>query len=306
MLHPFYVFLIVSLARRLQDPLAELVKVEPQHLGVGMYQHDMRKKQLQDLLEEVVSECVSFVGVDLNTASQCLLRKIAGLSDKRATEIINHRQKSGPFVNRKQLMDVKGIGARVFEQCAGFLQVGPVNEKEAVSFYKQPGTTKLDRTYIHPESYGVAKKLLKAFGGLKADYIGSETFIEHMKKKAASVDVEQLSTQMEVPASTLNLIIETLCKPLSHDLRMVQTNTPLFRKGLTDINELTLGTILSGRINNVTHFGCFVDVGVGCNGLIHSSKMRGLSLQVGDRVEVQVLKVEIDRKRIGLEAVKKL
>lgn len=289
-----------------------------------MYQHDMKKKHLDTLLEEVVSECVSFVGVDLNTASQCLLRcdpvmtlnflklkyrhsfrKIAGLTDKRATQIIDYRVKNGPFINRKELLKVKGIGARAFEQCAGFLRVGPVNEDETAQFYTKPETTKLDRTYIHPESYGVTEKLLRIMD-LKVADVGSQRFIERVKDVTSKINTDQVCSQLDIPEATLNLILETLTKPLSHDLRTTHTHTPLFRKGLVDINELNTGMVLSGRVANVTSFGCFIDIGVGCNGLIHSSKMNMLQLQIGDRVEAKVLRVEIERKRIALEAIRKL
>lgn len=265
----------------------------------------MKKKQLETLLEEVVSECVSFVGVDLNTASQCLLRKIAGLTDKRATQIIEHREKLGPFVNRKQLLKVKSIGARIFEQCAGFLRVGPVNETETDKFYKMAEATKLDRTEIHPESYEVTERLLRLLR-LRVNDVGSQSFMESIQDAMMNMNKEDVAGKLDIPVGTLNFILETLAKPLSHDLRRGHSNVPLFRKGLVDINELTSGMILSGQVKNVTHFGCFVDIGVGCNGLIHSSKMNKLNLQIGDRVDVRVVNVEIDRKRIGLEALRKL
>lgn len=203
------------------------------------------------------------------------------------------------------MLKVKGIGPRVFEQCAGFLRVGPVNESEAVNFYKKKHTTKLDRTDIHPESYEIATRLLDLFN-LQVNDIGSESFIDEIKKISLTMNKEKISNQLNTKATTLNFILETLSKPLNHDIRTTHTHTPLFKKGLVDINELKTGIILTGRINNVTHFGCFVDIGVGCNGLIHSSKMNRLNLQIGDRVEVKVLNIETERKRIGLEAVNKL
>ncbi|CAH0554650.1 unnamed protein product [Brassicogethes aeneus] len=295
----------VSLARRVQEPLAELVKVEPQHLGVGMYQHDLKKKQLEEALDGVVSECVSFVGVDLNTASQCLLRRIAGLSDKRASQIIQFREENGPFTYRKQLTEVKGIGAKIFEQCAGFLRVGPVDSKEAATFYKKPKTNKLDCTYIHPESYDVTKKILKKFK-LNLSDVGSGDFIDKIKSLVPTLDLDNMCSEFDCTKETLNLILDTLAKRLNHDLRSEVSKVPLFKKGLTSINDIGPGTELTGRVNNVTHFGCFVDIGVGCNGLIHSSKMNGFNLQIGDRVAVKVLSVEIDKKRISIEALQKL
>lgn len=244
--------------------------------------------------------CIIFYGVFLY-----FFRKIAGLTDKRATEIISYREKNGPFINRKQLIEVKGIGARIFEQCAGFLRVGPVNEDQAAEFYRTSDSNKLDRTYIHPESYEVTAKLLDKCA-LKVEEVGTQNCMERMSKATSTLDMQKLSVELNSTEQTLQLIVESLCKPLSHDLRTMETHAPLFRKGLTDINELRVGTVLTGRISNVTHFGCFVDIGVGCNGLIHTSRMNRLNLQIGDRVEVKVVNIEIDRKRIGLEALRKL
>ncbi|KAJ8912925.1 hypothetical protein NQ315_017255 [Exocentrus adspersus] len=294
---------IISAARRIQDPLAELVKVEPQHLGVGMYQHDLKKKQLEDTLNEVVSECVSFVGVDLNTASQCLLRRIAGLTEKRAANIINYREKNGPFLYRKQLTDVPGIGARVFEQCAGFLRVGPTSASESEDFYKNAKTTKLDCTYVHPESYDVTNKILKKLK-LKADDIGESHFIDVVK--STNFSLSELKQELKCSAETISLILETLAKPLNYDLRCEVSDVPLFRKGLTSIYDINSGTVVTGRVKNVTHFGSFVDIGVGTDGLIHNSKLNGCNLQIGDRVEAKVLSIDVQRRRIGLATVKKL
>ncbi|XP_018326633.1 S1 RNA-binding domain-containing protein 1 isoform X2 [Agrilus planipennis] len=295
----------VSLARRVQEPLAELVKVEPKHLGVGMYQHDLSKKQLEEALDEVVTECVSFVGVDLNTASQCLLRKIAGLHAKRATAIVIHREKNGPFFNRSQLKEVPGIGPKTFEQCAGFLRVGPTDPNNADDFYNNSRTTKLDCTYIHPESYNLCNKLLDMLH-LRVSDVGKEHFIEAMQRKRNTLNVSEISEELKSSKESIELIIDCLCKPLNFDLRSEMDKTPLFRKSLTNILDLKSGSVLTGRITNVTHFGCFVDIGVGTKGLIHSSKQKGIQLQIGDKVEVKVVKIEIDRKRIGLELNKKI
>lgn len=291
----------ISLARRVQEPLAELVKVEPQHLGVGMYQHDLRKKHLNEALHEVVSECVSFVGVDLNTASQCLLKEIAGLSEKRALQIIQYREKNGKFTHRKELLKVKGIGEKVFQQCAGFLRVGPINIEEENNFYDSPNTTKLDRTIIHPESYSTARELLKKIN-LKEVDIGSQHFIEKVDK--SKIRENQLSIELKTDEQSIKLILEALSKPLNHDLRSELKIIPLFKKGLTSVDDLKIGTVLSGKVTNVTHFGCFVDIGVKWNGLIHVSKMKGVQLKIGDRVEVEVISIELERKRIGLKFLK--
>lgn len=302
----FYIkFPTVSLGRRIQDPLAELVKVEPKHLGVGMYQHDLKKKQLEDALNEVISECVSFVGVDLNTTSQCLLRHVAGISDKRALQIIQHRDKNGPFICRNQLLDVFGIGPRLYKQCAGFLRVGPVRARDESTFYKNTKTEKLDRTYIHPESYDLAKRIVIKFK-LKLNDIGRLEFIETVKKRISSLDIVKLSEELNSKEQTVNLILDTLSKPLNHDFRSEMPREPLFKKGLASIHDLHCGIELTGRVTNVTHFGCFVDIGVGTSGLIHVSNYNGLDLQIGDKVKVVVFRIDIEKKRISLKAVKKL
>ncbi|XP_074038009.1 S1 RNA-binding domain-containing protein 1 isoform X2 [Leptinotarsa decemlineata] len=293
----------ISLARRVQDPLSELVKVEPKHLGVGMYQHDLKKKSLEEALDEVVSECVSFVGVDLNTASQCLLRRIAGLSDKRATQIVEHREKNGPFMSRKQLTEVSGIGPKTFEQCAGFLRVGPTDNTQASNFYKSPKTTKLDCTYIHPESYSIAKKLIKKLK-LKVDDIGESPFITSVKS-FSNFNITDLIEELNSPKETLQLILDALSKPLNYDLRSEVPQIELFRSGLKSMEDISLGSEVSGRVKNVTHFGCFVDIGVGRDALIHISKLGGFNLQVGDRVVAEVCALELHRQRIGLKPLKK-
>ncbi|KAF5303492.1 hypothetical protein FQA39_LY09955 [Lamprigera yunnana] len=291
-----------SLARRVQEPLAELVKIDPKHLGVGMYQHDLPKKQLEQALNEAVIECVSFVGVDLNTTSQCLLRRIAGLTDKRAASIISYREENGLFKSRSEIKKVKGIGPKVFQQCAGFLRVGPANASEANDFYKYSSTNKMDCTYIHPESYEIANDIIKHFD-LNPKSIGQQEFIEAVKLKTRSLNLENLSKMMKTSVETTKLIINALSESLNFDLRTNSTIGALFKKGLTNIYDLKEGSILTGSVNNCTHFGCFVDVGVGSDGLIHSSKMRGHSLKVGDKVEVKVINVDCNRKRIGLEMI---
>ncbi|KAI4460983.1 30s ribosomal protein s1 [Holotrichia oblita] len=292
----------VSLARRIQEPLAEFVKVEPKHLGVGMYQHDLPKKKLEEALDEVVSECVSFVGVDLNTASQCLLRRIAGLSDKRATKIIEHRNKNGPYLNRKELMKISGIGSKIFEQCAGFLRVGPITAEEEVKFYEDRNSNKLDCTIIHPESYELTSKLTKHLG-LNLTNVGTTEFINAMKTKTIKVDIKEMSQKFNSSEHTLKLIFDALTKPLNYDLRNDCSKVPLFKKGMTNLSDLRSGDTLTGRVTNNTHFGSFIDIGVGCNGLIHISKMKGQTLETGNTVEVRVLNIEAGRKRIGLELI---
>lgn len=225
------------------------------------------------------------------------------MSEKRATNIIDYREQNGPFLYRKQLTNVTGIGARIFEQCAGFLRVGPTDIKEATDFYKKPKTTKLDCTYIHPESYDIAHKLIKKMG-LKSEDIGKANFIDTIKSK--NPKPSDLSQELVCSEETVKLILESLAKPLNYDLRSEVSQVPLFRKGLTSIYDINAGTVVTGRVKNVTHFGCFIDIGVGNDGLIHNSKLNGFSLQIGDRVEAKVISIEVHKKRIALEALKKL
>ncbi|KAL1491059.1 hypothetical protein ABEB36_011712 [Hypothenemus hampei] len=294
----------VSLARRIQDPMAELVKVEPSHLGIGMYQLDLKKKHLEEALSEVVSECVSFVGVDLNTASQCLLRRVAGLSSNRATQIIDHRERNGPFKHRKELLQVFGIGERIFEQCAGFLRVTPINPFDK-NFYNQKDTTLLDATVIHPESYPIVRSLLGEMN-LKEKEIGSEQFINCFKALSIKYDTETLAKINKTDKETMDLIFDALKKPLSHDLRVDISRTPLFKSDVTSINDLQIGTIITGKVRNVTSFGAFIDLGVGINGLVHEKFMRGLTLHLGDVLEVRVQKIDLVKKHIHLQAIQKV
>lgn len=294
----------VSLARRIQDPMAELVKVEPSHLGVGMYQLDLKKKQLEEALGEVVSECVSFVGVDLNTASQCLLRRVAGLTDSKASQIILYREKNGPFSYRRQLLQVYGIGERIFEQCAGFLRVGPL-DREDKSFYKQKSTTPLDATIIHPESYHIVRSLIGKMD-LKEQDVGSDNFILTFKSKSSTLNPKTLADTYKTDPENIQLIFDALSKKLNHDLRSENSNGPLFRRDVTSFEELRIDMTLTGRVNNVTSFGAFVDLGVGHNGLLHNRFMKGISIRLGDVIEVKVTKVDFVKKHIGLEVVRKM
>lgn len=295
----------VSLARRLLDPLAELVKVEPKHLGVGMYQHDLPKRQLEDALDEVVTECVSFVGVDLNTASRCLLRHIAGLSDKRASRIIQYRDDNGPFKSRPELKKVKGIGSKVFEQCSGFLRVQPANSIAATEFYKDSDTNRLDCTYVHPESYKTATDILKHFN-LDIASIGQPHFIDYIKLQIDTIDMDQFSSSLSQSVETVRMILDALTQPLNYDLRNESVSGPLFKKGLSSFQDLKVNSIVSGNVANVTHFGCFVDIGVGTPALIHSTKMCGFTLQIGDKVEAKVISLDEGNKRIGLLMIRKM
>ncbi|XP_008559810.1 uncharacterized protein YdcI [Microplitis demolitor] len=295
----------VSIARRLQDPLAELVKVEPKSLGVGMYQHDLPEKQLMSKLNEVVSEAVSFVGVDINTASLCLLKRVAGLSDARATSIINWRKENGPFINREQLRKVKGIGAKTFEQCAGFIRIIPETALSQSSGSSSTDRTKdkikfnyLDQTWIHPESYSIAEAFIKASGARPED-LGSRSFISTINLFVGGKKFAQLAAQLGANETTLEVIVKGLRMEKGEDIRR-QGSAPLFRKSLRTIDDLEVGSVLSGEIRNVTHFGAFVDIGVGTDALIHVSGFNGFCLSIGQRVEVKVTNIEKARSRIGL------
>ncbi|KAK3910995.1 S1 RNA-binding domain-containing protein 1 [Frankliniella fusca] len=287
----------VSIARRLQDPLAELVKVEPKHLGVGMYQHDLSEKKLSSTLDEIVVECVSFVGVDLNTAPHCLLRRVAGLNSSRADKILEYRKKNGPFLTREDVKKVRGIGEKSFEQCAGFIRIIPETiDLENAACKCNP----LDMTWIHPESYDCANRFL-SYCHVKAETIGTPESIRAIAKAInTSGGIKSLAEKLDSNEALVKLISDGLQMPRNHDFRS-EFEKPLFRKGLTSINELQSGDILTGRITNTTHFGAFVDIGVGQNGLIHNSGMGGKNPQFGDRVQVKVLNVELSRQRIGLQ-----
>ncbi|XP_069678482.1 S1 RNA-binding domain-containing protein 1 [Periplaneta americana] len=304
----------VSLARRLQDPLAELVKVEPKHLGVGMYQHDVPEKQLSATLDEVVVECVSFVGVDVNTASDCLLRRIAGLNSSRAEKIIEWRSANGSFINRHQLKKVKGIGAKTFEQCAGFIRIIPETIQKGSSNFSgssqskktnvtdDDGENPLDRTWIHPESYSVAMKFISKCD-VKLEDLGKPHFIEKVNRTVRSLGLQNLAAELNVPEALMKLISEGLQQTPEHDLR-AQFQEPLFRRGVTSMEDIQTGAILTGRVQNVTHFGSFVDIGVGQDGLIPQSRLHSVRPQLGDRVEVKVYSVDLQRRRITLDLVK--
>jgi len=286
----------VSIGRRLQDPLSELVKIEPQHLGVGMYQHDVSQAKLKAALEEIVVECVSFVGVDINSCSQHLLKRVAGLNSATAKAIVETREKQGDFVSREQLKKVKGIGEKVFMQCAGFIRVvsrGSGGKK---------GKCELDKTQIHPESYVTAIKLVK-MAGTTIDQLGSKEFISKICKFSKAKNTDSLCNELSIGVPTLEMLLTSLQQGEDYDYR-AEFSAPLFKSGLTKIEDVRSGEVLSGRVANVTHFGAFVDIGLGNDGLVHTSKMRGNKLELGQRLEVKVLSIEIAKKRIGLEFVK--
>ncbi|XP_022907268.2 S1 RNA-binding domain-containing protein 1 [Onthophagus taurus] len=295
----------VSIARRVQDPLAEYVKVDPKHIGVGMYQHDLSKKLLDNALEEVISECVSFVGVDVNTCSDCLLKRVSGLSEKKAQLILDYRKENGPFINRKQITEIKGIGPKCFEQCAGFLKVAPLSEKDRKSFYKNPKTNHLDMTIIHPESYKITIDLLNKYK-LKLNDIGTENFIKQIEDIKKDFKYFDLAQDYKTSEHTLRLILEALSKRFDYDMRDETAKVPFFKKGLTSINDLQTGLVLKGRVINNTHFGAFIDIGVESRALLHCTKLNGEKVGIGDILEVKVIFVNVSSRKINLELIRKV
>lgn len=233
-----------------------------------------------------------------------IFRRVAGLTDKKASDIIAYREKNGNFKSRAEILKVNRIGKKIYEQCAGFLRVGPTTKEETAHFYQTTGTSKLDRTDVHPESYKIVDKLLKKLR-LKPVDIGSDGFIDALKENLPP-DRNALCVELKTELETLKLIIDSLMKPLNYDFRSELSQTPLFKKGLTNICDLNVGTALTGRVENCTHFGCFVDIGVGSSGLLHTSKFKGYTFQIGDQVEVKVTSIDIPKKHIRLEAVRKL
>lgn len=248
---------------------------------------------------------VSFVGVDVNTASQCLLRRVAGLSDSRAANIIQWRRENGPFINRDQLRKVKGIGTKTFEQCAGFIRIMPETALSK-SAYKSKATVKdqfnyLDQTWIHPESYRLANVFVDACKVNLAD-LGTSEFISKIKM-FASEDYAALAQKFQTNVEILKIIIDGLTIVKGGDIRD-QVYTPLFRTSLRNMDDLIVGSLLSGEVRNLTEFGVFVDIGVEKNGLIHIKSLAGETLKIGQRVDVKVQNIERERHRIGLILLK--
>ena len=279
----------VSIARRLQDPLAELVKIDPKAIGVGQYQHDMPQARLGETLDGVVEDCVNAVGVDANTASPSLLQRVSGLNGTTAKNIVKYREENGAFTTRKQLLKVPKLGPKAFEQCAGFLRVP--ESKSA-----------LDNTGVHPESYGAAEALLAACGHTLADVKAGN--ISDLKEKAEAIGLDVLAQQCGVGAPTLADIIKELMKP-GRDPRD-ELPAPILRTDVMEAKDLKPGMELQGTVRNVIDFGVFVDIGVHQDGLVHISKLprrvRHPSelLAVGDVITVWVLEVDEKKKRISL------
>lgn len=278
----------VSIARRLQDPLAELVKIEPKSIGVGLYQHDVNQKQLSETLDAVVESAVNHVGVDVNTASAPLLSYVAGISRRVANAIVKHRESHGPFKQRKDLLTVKGLGAKTYEQAIGFLKIPD----------SQVG---LDNTFIHPESYPVVERLF-VYLEVRGDEKDLPRKIEALSRKG---DVKQLADRLEVGEMTLVDILDSLAKP-GRDPRD-ELPPPLLRQDVLSMTDLKEGMVLSGTVRNVVDFGAFVDIGVKQDGLVHISQLANRYVKnpfevvsVGDVVKAKVISIDAERGRIGL------
>lgn len=280
----------VSIARRLQDPLAELVKIDPKSIGVGQYQHDMKQARLDEALEGVVEDCVNKVGVDLNTASHSLLSYISGINATTAKNIVTYREENGEFSSREQILNVPRIGNKAYVQCAGFLRV--------------PGSCEiLDNTGVHPESYEAAHQLLEMFGYTEDDVAASK--LGDLTEKVKKYGTVKVAERIGVGEPTLEDIINELQKP-GRDVRDTLP-LPVLRDDVLDLSDLKEGMILTGTVRNVIDFGAFVDIGVHQDGLIHISQISDKYikhpsdiLSVGDVIKVKVLSVDVAKKRIGL------
>ena len=279
----------ISIARRLLDPLAELVKIEPKSIGVGLYQHDVNQKLLSEKLDNVVESCVNFVGIDVNTASASLLTFASGLNKRIAENIVNYREKKGKFNDRKNLLEVSGLGEKVFEQSAGFLKISN-------------GNNPLDNTFIHPESYSAAQKLLEMIELPLAKVKESGALINLIVKQKG---IKKLAEEIGVGEPTLNDIIDNLKKP-GRDPRN-ELPAPILRSDVLKIEDLREGMKLKGTVRNVVDFGAFVDIGVKQDGLLHISQIADKYVKnpldfinVGDIIEVKILSIDTERKRISL------
>ncbi|HEY4222117.1 MAG TPA: helix-hairpin-helix domain-containing protein, partial [Myxococcota bacterium] len=276
----------ISIARRLQDPLAELVKIDPQSIGVGQYQHDVQQQLLEKRLDDVVESCVNQVGVELNTASPSLLSRVAGIGPKLASNIVKHREERGGFGSKKALLDVTGLGPRAFEQCAGFLRV-------------RGGAHPLDASAVHPERYGLVQRIAGDLAVPLASLVGNA-------QAASSIPIARYVDD-EVGLPTLQDIVAELQKP-GRDPRATFA-PPRFRDDVSTLADLKVGMELEGVVTNVTAFGAFVDVGVHQDGLVHISQLSDSYVKnpadvvkTGDRIHVRVLEIDLARKRIALTA----
>jgi len=280
----------ISIAGRLQDPLAELVKIDPKHIGVGQYQHDVNQTALEKVLDDTVEDTVNSVGVDINRASSALLKHVAGVSKTVAKNIITYREQENGFKNRKEILKVKGLGNKAFEQCAGFLRISE-------------GNNILDNTGVHPESYGLVEKLLDKMGCTLADL--ESDHLKQTTEKLNAIDIKEVAEELETGIPTLLDIVSELKKP-GRDPRDGAPK-PFLKSDVLSIKDLTEGMILTGTVRNVIDFGAFIDIGVHQDGLVHISEISNHYIKhpseilaIGDVVEVRVLTVDLKRNRIGL------
>lgn len=280
----------VSIARRIQDPLAESVKIDPKSIGVGQYQHDVNQKLLTSTLDQVVETVVNHVGVELNTASPAILQHVAGISSAVAKNIVAYRHDQGAFASRKQLLKVPRLGPAAFTQCAGFLRI-------------QGAKNPLDNTQVHPESYELAKQIIGELGFTLQD-LNDKKSLELLQAKLTLTDPERLAKKLEAGLPTVRDILEALAKP-GRDPRE-DLPAPLTRKHVMSLEDVKVGTVVKGTVHNVVDFGAFVDFGLKTNGLLHRSEMidgrRHPSevLAVGDIIETEIISVDVKRNRIGL------
>lgn len=280
----------VSIARRVQDPLAESVKIDPKSIGVGQYQHDVNQKQLTHTLDQVVESVVNHVGVELNTASPAILQHIAGISGTVAKNIVAFRQENGGFTSRKQLLKVPRLGPAAFTQCAGFLRLNGA---------KNP----LDNTSVHPESYELAERIIGELGFTLKD-LQDKSQLEALQVKLPLVDVDKMAHKLDAGVPTVRDIIAALAKP-GRDPRE-DLPAPLTRKHVVSLEDIKVGTVVKGTVHNVVDFGAFIDFGLKTNGLLHRSELCTAKqhpsdvLAVGDIIEAEIISVDVKRNRIGL------
>ena len=281
----------VSIARRLQDPMAELVKIDPAAIGVGLYQHDINIKKLNSSLTEVVESAVNYVGVDINTASAALLQYVAGINSRNAQKIIEHREEAGEYSCRRDLKEVYGIGPKTFQQCAGFIRM--FSEQDPLA-----------RTPIHPENYKETELIINELDYSVND-LTSKIGQKKIKDEVKKINVNKKSEELQIGVPTLNDIIKALCNP-GRDPRE-KISGPIFKKNVLQMEDLEEGMVLQGTVRNVVDFGAFVDIGVKEDGLVHISELSNSYVEdplnvvkAGENVKVKVLGVDLKRKRISL------
>ncbi|MCE9564695.1 MAG: RNA-binding transcriptional accessory protein [Planctomycetes bacterium] len=284
----------ISIGRRLQDPLAELVKIDPQHIGVGLYQHDVKQKHLKESLEVVIGSSVNTVGVDLNTASVPLLRHVSGLNQLVARELVNFREKNGRFTSRSQLQEVSGLGEKRFTQAAGFLKISDAADP-------------LDATWIHPESYGIARQILADLGFTPAD-LRDKVKLDEIRSKFNGANLTEIATRLNTGEPTVRDIFDSLARP-GRDPRE-DLPPPIFKKGVLKLEDISPGMELKGTVLNVVPFGAFVDIGLKESGLVHISQMANRYIKspydvvaVGDVITVWVMEVKPGEKKISLSMI---